>query len=122
MKEILSEDDKNTAFHFIILNLLIKALDKDISLIANSNLKMKKQHALMISSVRDKVIKDAANHKKEMYRNQIKVQDLVPVNEDFVSYKYTVRGYESEFRCFKAALKAHTEKLLHTYYFGAESE
>jgi hypothetical protein len=121
MKEFLSEEDKNTAFSFIIHNLLITALDRDIYHIEKSQLKMKSQHVLMISSVRDRIIKDTANLKKEMYRNKIKVFDMVNVNEDFISYKYTVRGYESEFRFFKAALKVHTEKLLHSYYFSTDT-
>lgn len=121
MNEILTEEDKNIAFSFIILNLLVSALDRDIIAIKNSKLKLKSQHVFMLESVRDKVIKDAANLKKEMYRKQIKVLNLSPVNvnEDFVSYDYSIRGYTSQFRCFKAALKMHTEKKLHEYYFNS---
>lgn len=119
MNEILSEEEKNLAFGFIIINLLVSALNQDISAINNSKLKLKSQHVLMLESVRDTVLKDAANLKKEMNRKKIKVLNLTPenVNEDFVSYDYSVRGYTSQFRCFRSALKVHTEKKLHEYYF-----
>lgn len=51
-----------------------------------------------------------------MSKRGIKVFDMTTINEDFVSYKYLVRGYQSEFRFFKSALKRHTDKKLSVYY------
>jgi len=115
MKEVLPLEDKELAFNFIIMNLLVASLDRDIEAIKNSKLKLKTQHVLFLEIIRNQVIKDHANLKKDLFRKGIKVFDMVPVNEDFVSYPYTIRGYESEFRCFKAALKIQTEKKFNTY-------
>lgn len=116
MREFLSEEDKNTAFSFIILNLLVSVLEKDIAAIKNSKLKLKEQHAVLMERTLDRVVVDTAEIKRIMHKRGIKVFDMQNVNADFVSYKYVVRGYEAEFRCFKAALKIHTEKKLGKYY------
>lgn len=116
MKELLPEADKNIAFDYIIMTLLITALDRDIAFISKSPLKLKAQHVLLMEKVRNRVMDDMANLKTEMRKRGIKVFEMISVNEDFVLYKYIVRGYESEFRCFKAALKIHVEKKLSLYY------
>lgn len=116
MSELLPEEDKELALNYIIMNLLVIALDKDIEAIRNSKLKLKDQHVILMEKVRNIAIKDTTKIKKEMFKRGIKVFDREPVNEDFVKYQYIVRGYEAEFRCFKHALKMHTGKKLNNYY------
>ncbi|RHW35999.1 hypothetical protein D1B31_18090 [Neobacillus notoginsengisoli] len=116
MVDLLPEEDKDIAFNYIIMNLLILALDRDIEAIRNSKLKLKEQHVLLMERVRDLAIKDSSKIKKETFRRGIKVFDKEIVNEDFVRYPYTIRGYESEFRCLVYALKTHTLKKLNYYY------
>lgn len=115
MKEVLPLEDKELAFSYIIMNLLVASLDRDIEAIKSSKLKLKNQHVLFLENVRNQVVKDHVNLKKDLFRKGIKVFDMILVNEDFVSYKYIIRGYESEFRCFKAALKIQTEKKFNSY-------
>ncbi|MFC0476810.1 hypothetical protein ACFFHF_16530 [Robertmurraya beringensis] len=115
-KEMLPEEDKELAFQSIILNLLITALDRDIESINNSKLKLKKQHVHFMEKIRQRIQKDLTQVRKDMGRKGIKVFAMENQNEDFVSYRYLIRGYESRFNCFKPALKMHTEKLLSTYY------
>lgn len=115
MKEVLPLEDKELAFSYIIMNLLVASLDRDIEAIRNSTLKLKNQHVFFLEELRNQVIRDHAALKKELFRKGIKVFDMTPVNEDFVSYKYVIRGYESEFRCFKAALKNQTGKKFNSY-------
>lgn len=115
-KEMLPEEDKELAFQSIILNLLITALDRDIESINNSKLKLKKQHVLFMEKIRQRIQKDLSKVRKEMGQKGIKVFSMENQNEDIVSYRYLIRGYESRFNCFKPALKMHTEKLLATYY------
>lgn len=116
MKEFITEEDKDIAMDYIIYQLLISALDRDIQAIKNSTLKLKNTHVLFMENIRDKVVKDLAKLKKMMFHKGIKVLEPKRINEDFWSYKYMVRGYESEFRCFVAALKMKTEKMLAHYY------
>lgn len=117
LSEILPTEDKDLAFSYIIMKLLVAALDKDISSIKNSKLKLKNQHVQLLDKVRNMVLKDIANVRREMSEKGVKVFDkMIPVNEDFVAWKYVIRGYDSEFRCFKSALKMHTEKKLEQYY------
>lgn len=116
MKEFLPEEDKDVAFDYIILQLLVSALTKDINAIKTSKLKLKDTHVTFMESILDLVIKDLSKIKKVMYKKGIKVFDPVSINEDFWSYKYVIRGYECEFRCFKSGLKMSTEKKLSRYY------
>ncbi|QCJ45507.1 hypothetical protein FAY30_26580 (plasmid) [Bacillus sp. S3] len=116
MKELLPEEAKDIALNYIVLNLLVIAMNKDIEAIRNSSLKLKEHHALFMEKVRDMAIKDTSKTKKEMARKGIKVFDREHINEDFVRYKYVVRGYESEFRFFIHGLKMQTGKKLDFYY------
>lgn len=116
MKELLPIEDKDKAFEYIIMGLLISSLDRDIEAVRNSNLKLKGSHIQIMENARNRAIKDAADLKKELFKKGIKVLEMIPVNEDFVSYRYMIRGYESEFRCFRAALKVQTEKKMNYYY------
>lgn len=113
---MLPEQDKELAFQSIILNLLITALDRDIESINNYKLKLKKQHVLFMEKIRQRIQKDLTQVRKDMGRKGIKVFAMENTNEDFCSYRYLVRGYESRFNCFRPALKMHTEKLLAAYY------
>lgn len=122
MKELLPEEDKNLAYESIILKLLITSLDYDIEAIKNSKLKLKKPHVDFLESIRNHIIKDLSAVKKTMYKRGIKVFDHEVVNDDFWSYKYIVRGYESEFRCFTHGLKMSTEKALAKYYLPSEAK
>ena len=116
MSDFLPDEDKDIALDYIILNLLHKALDKDIDAIKKSKLKLKEQHSLMMESVQRLVEKDAKEVKRQMSKKGIKVFDMTPINEDFVRYEYIIRGYQSEFRFLKVALKMHTDKKLAHYY------
>lgn len=116
MKEVLPIEDKDKAFEYIIMELLISSLDRDIEAVRSSKLKLKGSHVQFMENARDRAVKDTADLKKELFKKGIKVLEMTPVNEDFVSYRYIIRGYESEFRCFRPALKVQTEKKMNYYY------
>jgi ribonuclease BN (tRNA processing enzyme) len=116
MKPLLTEEDKEIAFEFIILNLLLQALERDIAAIESSKLKLRKIHTLHLNKVHKDFSNILIEHKKTMRKLGIKVMERVILSEEFWGYQYFVRGYQAEYRVFTYALKIHVEKRLESYY------
>lgn len=111
----ITEEDKDIAFESIILDILITALEKDITAIEKSNLKLKNGHLSILKKVHKLVSDDLIQIKKTLRQKGIKLLDKRKVNADFWQYPYLVRGYEGEFRFFSYALRNYTEKKLISY-------
>ncbi|PLR70593.1 hypothetical protein [Bacillus sp. UMB0728] len=115
MAEILPSEDKDLALESIVNDLLIRSLDKDIGSIKQSKLKLKGSYIKLLEDLHDIAIKEASQIKKMMMKKGIKILSQTVINSDFVSYQYIVRGYTSEFRFLKPALKKHVENRLELY-------
>ncbi len=50
-----------------------------------------------------------------MKKKGVKILSQTVLNSEFVRYEFIVRGYTSEFRFFKPALKNHVESKLEQY-------
>jgi hypothetical protein len=115
LSNLLTEEDKEIAFEYIILNLIVQALERDLSAIENSKLKLKKFHEQFLNHVLNDIRNNFIEHKKLMRNKGVKVLEKQIISEEFWSYKYLVRGFNSEFRCLTYALKMHVEKRLEKY-------
>jgi SRSO17 transposase len=115
LTNLLTEEDKEIAFEYIILSLVVQALERDLSAIEKSKLKLKTFHEQFLNHVINDIRNNLIEHKKLMRNKGIKVLEKQIISEEFWSYKYLVRGFNSEFRCLTYALKMHVEKRLEKY-------
>lgn len=118
---MITEEEKDIAFDFIILNLLLAAIEVDIKIMVHTKLKLKNIHLSHLDRIHHKASQDLATLKRVMNKKGIKVLNKEVANQDFWRYQYLVRGYESEFRCFRSALKMHTEKKF-SHYVGLNNK
>lgn len=72
MKVFLPEEDKDIAFDYIVLQLLVSALTIDIESIKNLKLKLKNTHVTFMETILDMAIKDLSKIKKIMYKKELR--------------------------------------------------
>ncbi len=115
MSDVLPSEDKDLALESIAVDLLIRSLDRDIGSIKTSKLKLKSSYIKLLEKIHADAVRDAAEIKKMMRKREIRILGQNVLNTEFVQYEYIVRGYTSEFRFFKPALKKHVENKLEQY-------
>ncbi|MFE7064233.1 hypothetical protein ACFVAD_19060 [Sutcliffiella sp. NPDC057660] len=115
MSHILTEEDKDISAKFIVLGLLVDTLEREKQSIAASTIRMQNPFLELVEVILKKVRMELIETKRIMGKKGIKVFNREVVNEDFWVYKYLVRGYNSEFRFLKYALKMMMENKMRDY-------
>jgi hypothetical protein len=112
-REFMIDDfDKDIAYEFIFVNLLIEVLERDSLVIEDSKLKFKEPYLNKIN----KLILNQFNLKKKlrtlMNKKGIRVQERTVIDKEFIEYPFIVRGYDDVQRLWTAAIrKILTERL-----------
>ncbi|WP_243292127.1 hypothetical protein [Bacillus sp. FJAT-47783] len=114
MKPPLTTEDKDTAADYIILKLLKTTLEKDIDSVKQSSIRLQKPLIEQYERIINQINQDIRTTRKSMQKSGIKVYDREIINEDIWRYKFVVRGYQDEFRFWKA-LRLHMQKRLKQY-------
>lgn len=113
---MIEEIDKELAFKSIMLNLFIQMVERDVKAITVSKVKYKEPYLDKLQSILDQVAKEQKELKREMNKKGIKVFDGITfANEEFLEFRYLVRGYESHMRLWTAMIRNRTKELLKEY-------
>lgn len=113
---MIEETDKNLVLKGILFDLFIQMIERDIKAIAVSKVKFKEPYIEKLESILDSAAKEKKEMNKEMRKKGIKIFDgYTPVNEEFLEYRYIVRGYESYMRLWTAMVRNRTRDLLKHY-------
>ena len=117
MSNILPSEDIEIADQYIILNLLIDTLERELKSIEASTIRLKKPYIELTENILKQGRKDNIALKKLMRQKGIRVFEKVIHNEgEFWNYKYLIRGYEGNLNYLIYALKMKTEKKLTNYF------
>ncbi|UAL49783.1 hypothetical protein K7887_22720 (plasmid) [Sutcliffiella horikoshii] len=122
MSNILPSEDINIADQYIILNLLIDTLERELKSIEASTIRLQKPYLELTENILSQGRKELIATKQLMRKKGIRVFDKTIRNEDFWDYKYLIRGYEGNFNYLKYALKMKMEKRLLEYFYPAMSK
>ncbi|MCM3619693.1 hypothetical protein M3936_19160 [Sutcliffiella horikoshii] len=122
MSNILPTEDINIADQYIILNLLIDTLERELKSIEASTIRLQKPYLELTENILRQGRKELIATKQLMRKKGIRVFDKTIRNEDFWDYKYLIRGYEGNFNYLKYALKMKMEKRLMEFFNLAMSK
>ncbi|NLP52160.1 hypothetical protein [Bacillus sp. RO1] len=117
MGNILPSEDIEIADQYVILNLLIDTLERELKSIEASTIRLQKPYLELTDNVLKTGRRDLIELKRVMRQKGIKVFDKVIHSEgDFWNYKYLIRGYEGNLNYLKYALKMKMQKRLMEYF------
>ncbi|MFC5464703.1 hypothetical protein [Lederbergia graminis] len=114
----ISTYDRDIIEQAIYLPMLITVLNRDLSVIENSSLKLKKPYQELIIATIKTVQKELAVVKRYMQKNNIKVQRLKS-DDAFTMYLFLYKGYEEQHNYFNPRLRNRVEELM-LYYFNRQ--
>ncbi|HLU21080.1 MAG TPA: hypothetical protein VKZ77_01190 [Bacillaceae bacterium] len=116
----ISTYDRDIIEQAIYLPMLITVLNRDLSVIENSSLKLKKPYQELITATIKTVQKELAVVKRYMQKNNIKVQRLKS-DDAFTMYLFLYKGYEEQHNYFNPRLRNRVEELM-LYYFNRQQD
>ncbi|MFC0273729.1 hypothetical protein ACFFIX_20290 [Metabacillus herbersteinensis] len=112
---MISEEEKDIATDYILLGILIEQIEDDLKTFHEAPVKLYEPYNNLLESILKEVRRDLTITKAKMKEQGIKVLSGIPINEDFIEYKYYVRGYNAQFHFFNAALRNYVTKKMGTY-------
>lgn len=118
MIQNIPEHEENIVIDYIYINYLIEVLETDLAYIPTINLKLPEVYLHLIEHTLFNLRTDLKAIRDEMKRLSIKVYEPMRVNEEFMEYKYVVRGYEGSRRFWDAAMKLEGKRRLEKYFTG----
>src|SRR5690606_1888552 len=116
----ISTYDRDIIEQAIYLPMLITVLNRDLSVIENSSLKLKKPYQELITATIKTAQKELAVVKRYMQKNNIKVQRLKS-DDAFTMYLFLYKGYEEQHNYFNPRLRNRVEELM-LYYFNRQQD
>lgn len=101
---MLTKEEQAVLRHYIILTIARKALEKDLHILEDTQLKLHTIYIELLTSILDQISKEMNTIKRFMNHHQMKIQKQG--NDGFFSeYTYYCRGYEGVNRILNAHLK-----------------
>jgi hypothetical protein len=102
---MIDDFDKDIAYEFIFVNLLIEVLERDSLVIEGSKLKFKEPYLNKILTFIQSQFEIRKMLRKLMNKKGIRVQERVVLDKEFIEYPFVVRGYDDVQRLWTAAIR-----------------
>ncbi|WP_419883383.1 hypothetical protein ACN6MY_07355 [Peribacillus sp. B-H-3] len=110
----IPEKERNIIEQAIYLPMVITILNRDLKIIDESPLKLKKPYMELVEEALKMAQKDLMEVRKYLRRENIKVSELKR-DLDFTMYCFLYRGYEEHHNYFNPRLRNRVEELLAFY-------
>lgn len=110
----IPNNDRTIVEKAIYLPMIITILNQDLSIIENSNFKLKKPYQDLIRETLQLVQQDLKETQKYLQKEKISV-DKIQSDHTFTMYRFIYKGYEEHHNYFNPRLRNKTEEVLRGY-------
>ncbi|MCM3667416.1 hypothetical protein M3181_00190 [Mesobacillus maritimus] len=110
----ISKQDRDILEQAIYLPMVLTILDRDIQIIENSSLKLKKPYLELIEETMRAIQLKLANVKRYMKQHSLKVEKLKQ-DEAFTMYLFLYKGYEEQHNYFNPRIRNKVQELMTDY-------
>ncbi|MCM3616950.1 hypothetical protein M3936_05055 [Sutcliffiella horikoshii] len=117
----LSKEQINLFEQAIYLPLLLIVLERDTTIIKDSNIKLKEPYLTLIDHVMRKIQLQLKQLKSDMKKQQMKLHKLKQ-DESFTMYAFLFNGYEEHHNYFNPRIRNRVNELLMQYILKVESD
>jgi hypothetical protein len=111
----IPEEDRNLMEKAIYLPMILIVLNRDLSVIENSSLKLKRPYLELIEDTMKTIQKELAEVKQYMKKNKLKVIETKR-DDAFTMYMFLYKGYEEEHNYFNPRIRNKVQELMEAYF------
>lgn len=112
----IPENDRNIMEKVIYLPMVLIILNRDISVVKESSLKLKQPYLELIEVTMKEVQRELAEAKKYMSAHKFKVIEIKR-DDAFTMFLFLYKGYEEHHNYFNPRIRNKVQELMEFYFF-----